>query len=152
MSEDKNVNKKGFWKGMKSELKKVIWPTGEQTVKSTFATIAFVFMVSIVLIVFNYAFNGLSKLWINSLSHEDVITNPLVSSGDSSASGEENTVSEDENSSAGTSGEVEMTNESEPTVEDIEETESVENTETNEETETTENVQETENVEEGATE
>ena len=50
MSEDKNVKQKGFWKGMKSELKKVIWPTGEQTVKSTLATIAFVFLVSLVFI------------------------------------------------------------------------------------------------------
>jgi len=79
MSDDKNVRKKGFWKGMKSELKKVIWPTGEQTVKSTFATIAFVIMVSLVLIVFNLCFNWLSNLWIHSLSHEDVINNVLTS-------------------------------------------------------------------------
>lgn len=86
MAEDKNVKKKGFIKGMKSELKKVIWPTGEQTVKSTFATIAFVILVSLVLIVFNLVFNALSNLWISSLSNEDVINN-IVSSGE--ASGEE---------------------------------------------------------------
>ena len=86
MSEDKNVNKKSFWKGMKSELKKVIWPTGEQTVKSTFATIAFVIMVSLVLIVFNYIFNALSSLWIRGLSHEDVIENVVISSGEANAS------------------------------------------------------------------
>ncbi len=78
MQEDKNNNKKGFLKGMKSELKKVIWPTGEQTVKSTFATIAFVIMVSAVLIVFNLFFGWLSNLWISSLSHNDVIENPII--------------------------------------------------------------------------
>lgn len=79
MAEDKNIKKKGFIKGMKSELKKVIWPTGEQTVKSTFATIAFVILVSLVLIVFNLLFNALSNLWIKSLSNEDVIENILGS-------------------------------------------------------------------------
>ena len=92
MAEDKNVNKKGFWKGMRAELKKVIWPTGEQTVKSTFATIAFVIAVSLVLIVFNLIFDALSKVWIRSLSHEDVINNVVIS-GDTL---EENNVSGEE--------------------------------------------------------
>ncbi|MBQ9313861.1 MAG: preprotein translocase subunit SecE [Clostridia bacterium] len=98
MAEDKNVKKKGFLKGMKLELKKVIWPTGEQTVKSTFATIAFVIMVSLVLIVFNLFFNWLSNLWIRSLSHEDVINNVVISSGEvekvdgNTTSGEETSV------------------------------------------------------------
>ena len=95
MAEDKNVNKKSFWKGMKSELKKVIWPTGEQTAKSTFATIMFVIMVSLVLIVFNLCFNWLSNLWIGALSHEDVINNVVIS-GD--ATSEEDEVSEIEDS------------------------------------------------------
>lgn len=94
MSEDKNVKQKGFWKGMKSELKKVIWPTGEQTVKSTFATIAFVFMVSIVLIVFNLFFYWLNNLWIRSLSHEDIIDNVVIS-GDNSEINEGNDNSEE---------------------------------------------------------
>ena len=83
MAEDKNIKKKGFIKGMKSELKKVIWPTGEQTVKSTFATIAFVILISLVLIVFNLLFNTLSNLWIKSLSKEDIINN-VLSSGETS--------------------------------------------------------------------
>lgn len=93
MSEDKNVNKKSFWKGMKSELKKVIWPTREQTFKSTFATIAFVIMISLVLIVFNLFFNWLSNLWIRSLSHEDIINNIVISSGDETKNEENNAIS-----------------------------------------------------------
>ena len=42
MAEDKNVKKKGFWKGMKSELKKVIWPTPKQLVYNTVAVIVIV--------------------------------------------------------------------------------------------------------------
>ncbi len=89
MAEDKNVNKKGFWKGMKSELKKVIWPTGGQTVRSTLATIFFVLLVSLVLIVFNLLFNSLSKLWINALSHEDVIEQVNISDKATETSSEE---------------------------------------------------------------
>ena len=80
MQEDRNVKKKGFLKGMRSELKKVIWPTGKQTVKSTFITITFVLMISIALIVLNLIFGELNKLWINSLSNDsNTIINSVVS-------------------------------------------------------------------------
>ena len=51
--QEENKNKKSFHQGMKAELKKVIWPTGNQVVKSTFATIGFVLLISVILIVFN---------------------------------------------------------------------------------------------------
>jgi len=95
MQEDKNVKSKGFWKGMKAELKKVIWPTGEQTVKSTFATIAFVLLISIILIVFNLFFDLISGLWINGLSHnKDVIQNVVIS-GDQSTNADHSEVIEE---------------------------------------------------------
>ena len=79
MQEDKNVKKKGFLKGMRAELKKVIWPTGKQTVKSTFVTITFVLIISIALIVLNLIFGELNKLWISSLPSNNVIINSVVS-------------------------------------------------------------------------
>ncbi len=79
MQEDKNVKKKGFLGGMKSELRKVIWPTGKQTVKSTFVTIAFVLIISIALIVLNLIFGELNSLWISSLPNDNVIINSGVS-------------------------------------------------------------------------
>ena len=94
MQEDKNVKKKSFSKGMRAELKKVIWPTGKQTVKSTFVTITFVLMISIALIVLNLIFGELSNLWINSLSKgSNTIINSTIS-GD--ASGEEHVHDHDE--------------------------------------------------------
>lgn len=75
MQEDKNV-KKG---GMRSELKKVIWPTAKQTTKSTFVTIAFVLIISVALIVLNLVFGELNKLWISSLPSSDTIINSGVS-------------------------------------------------------------------------
>ena len=90
MQEDKNGNKKGFLKGMKAELKKVIWPTFNQTVKSTFVTIAFVLLISVVLIVLNLIFGELNSLWIGSLTNQDIIKNNLadIVSGDNNLSGD----------------------------------------------------------------
>lgn len=79
MQEDKNVKKKGFLKGMKAELKKVIWPTGNQVVKSTFVTIAFVLIISVILVVLNLFFNWLSTTWINHLPHDETIINSAIS-------------------------------------------------------------------------
>ena len=46
-NEEKKVNK-SFAQNTKSELKKVIWPTGKQTMKSTAVTIGFVLLISVI--------------------------------------------------------------------------------------------------------
>lgn len=43
-----------FLGGIKKELKKVIWPTKKQTAKNTLAVIAIVFIVSFIVIVFDF--------------------------------------------------------------------------------------------------
>ena len=72
---------------MRSELKKVIWPTGKQTMKSTFVTIGFVLLISAILIIFNLFFNFLSAKWYDLiLKDSNTDTNQIVSgevSGDS---------------------------------------------------------------------
>ncbi len=90
--QEENKNKKSFHQGMKAELKKVIWPTGNQVVKSTFATIGFVLLISVILIVFNYAFSFLNTKWFdlvlkrntNNTQSEQAINK----SGDTSLSGD----------------------------------------------------------------
>ena len=69
-NDDKKV-KRGFFQNMKAELKKVIWPTGKQTVKSTFVTIAFVLLISAILIVLNLFFNFLSDRWYGLILGKD---------------------------------------------------------------------------------
>ena len=105
MQEDKNVKKKGFLKGMRAELKKVIWPTGKQTVKSTFVTIAFVLIISIALIVLNLVFGELNKLWINALPGDNIIINNVVS-GDKSGENVTNEILSGEVSEEVISGDV----------------------------------------------
>lgn len=55
-----NVKKGSFFSNMKKELSKVTWPTAKQTAKSTATTIAFVLLVTAILVVLNMIFQ-----WIN---------------------------------------------------------------------------------------
>ena len=64
MPETENKSKKrGFFSNMMAELKKVIWPSPAQTAKSTSATIAFVLLISIILIVLNLFFEAINNFW-----------------------------------------------------------------------------------------
>lgn len=67
MPEVENKAKKGFFKSMWAELKKVIWPSASQTAKSTGVTIAFVFLIAAILIILNFAFQALDAFWWNTI-------------------------------------------------------------------------------------
>jgi preprotein translocase subunit SecE len=93
MQED-NKNKKSFHQNMKAELKKVIWPTGKQVVKSTFATIGFVLLISIILVALNSVFSFLNSKWVDLVLDDDNNANKqneqiIDVSGDSEISNEE---------------------------------------------------------------
>ena len=82
--QEENKVKRSFRKNMKAELKKVIWPTGKQVVKSTFATIGFVLLISIILVVLNYAFSFLNTKWFDLVLPNNE-NNSAVVSGDVSS-------------------------------------------------------------------
>lgn len=63
MPEIDNKPKKGYFSNMKAELRKVIWPTPAQTVKSTGVTIAFVLLISAILIGLNLGFEAINSFW-----------------------------------------------------------------------------------------
>lgn len=65
MQNEEKKNSKGFIANMKSELKKVVWPTGKQTAKSTAVTIGFVLLISVILIILNLFFDFLSDRYYN---------------------------------------------------------------------------------------
>lgn len=94
--QEENKVKKSFRKNMKAELKKVIWPTGKQVVKSTFATISFVLLISVILIALNYAFGFLNTKWFDFVLRNDQTDNfgvgvsgDVLNSGDVINSGDE---------------------------------------------------------------
>ncbi len=70
MSEKPEVNaKKGsFLSNMATELKKVIWPTREQTAKSTGTVILFVLIVTFILVVLNLLFQWLNNQYWSLIS------------------------------------------------------------------------------------
>ena len=62
-----NKNKKSFFKGLKAELKKVIWPTPKQLVNNTIAVITIVLMTTLIVFVLDLAFESLNKYGIDKL-------------------------------------------------------------------------------------
>ena len=61
MSDKPEVNTKKS--SMFAELKKVVWPTGDQTAKSTGTVIIFVLIVSAILVILNFAFQWLNNFY-----------------------------------------------------------------------------------------
>ena len=87
MQNEEKKNSKGFIANMKSELKKVVWPTGKQTAKSTAVTIGFVLLISVILIILNLFFDFLSDSYYNLIlgpieGHDHDHENEIVLSGD----------------------------------------------------------------------
>ena len=103
--QDENKNQKSFRQGMKAELKKVIWPTGKQVVKSTFATISFVLLISVILIVLNSMFSFITGKWYDFVDGSNNNSSENVASGDVSGDTSGDVISGDEVKVEETSGE-----------------------------------------------
>lgn len=64
MAEEKNVKDRGRWfREMKSELKKVVWPSGKETMKNT----GTVLLCSLVVGAFIWIFDAVAVLAVNTL-------------------------------------------------------------------------------------
>ena len=64
MAEEKKVKDRGRWfREMKSELKKVVWPTGKETAKNT----GTVLLCSVIVGAFIWIFDAVAVLAVNTL-------------------------------------------------------------------------------------
>ena len=64
MAEEKKVKDRGRWfREMKSELKKVVWPTGKETMKNTGP----VLLCSLIVGAFIWIFDAVAVLAVNTL-------------------------------------------------------------------------------------
>ena len=64
MAEEKKVKDRGLWfREMKSELKKVVWPSGKETMKNT----GTVLLCSLVVGAFIWIFDAVAVLAVNTL-------------------------------------------------------------------------------------
>ena len=91
---EKDVNKKQkghFFKDMKAELKKVIWPTPKQTANNTLAVIGFTLAIAIVVFVLDICFDAINKNGVVALQ-EKIKSSYSVSNTTENTSDAENSV------------------------------------------------------------
>ena len=59
-----------YFKDMKTELKKVVWPTPKELVNDTIAVIAFVICIGVIVFISDLAFDNLNKYGITALQEK----------------------------------------------------------------------------------
>ena len=91
MADDKNKNKKHFFKDMKTELKKVTWLTPKQLLNNTTAVIVMVVIVAAIVFVLDFTFENLNSQGVERLKAV-VQTNTVDNTVDNTTS--DNTTSE----------------------------------------------------------
>ena len=62
--------KSSYYKEMKAELKKVVWPTPKELVNNTVAVIVFVLVIAIIVFVLDFCFDNLNKYGITRLQEK----------------------------------------------------------------------------------
>ena len=65
-----NKQKSHYFKDMKAELKKVIWPSGKQTANNTMAVIVFTLVAALIVFVLDLCFDSLNKYAITPLQEK----------------------------------------------------------------------------------
>ena len=91
--------KSSYFKEMKAELKKVVWPTPKELVNNTVAVIVFVLVIAIIVFVLDFCFDNLNKYGITRL--QEKVQSSFQTTNDSDDNNEvsnETTESETENS------------------------------------------------------
>ena len=99
-----NKQKRHYFKDMKAELKKVIWPTAKQTANNTIAVIVFTLAIAIIVFVLDVVFDFANKKGVVALQ-EKIKTS--YSASNTTEATDENQTSESENA---TNVEVESNN------------------------------------------
>ena len=70
-----NKEKKHFFKDVKTELKRVIWPAPKQLVNNTVAVITIVLITAIIVFVLDFAFESMNKFGIDNIKNVVQSTN-----------------------------------------------------------------------------
>ena len=98
--------KRHYFKDMKAELKKVIWPTPKQLVNNTLAVIAFTLIAAVIVFVLDLCFDSINKYAIVPL--QERIQEAYSTSSEEETSNE--TENQEENVTDDSSVEVEVEN------------------------------------------
>ena len=124
--------KSSYFKEMKAELKKVVWPKPKELVNNTVAVIAFVLIVAIIVFVCDFCFDNLNKYGVTKL--QEKVQSSFQTNNDSENTNQDsnedtNETSNEDNSSTNNESEENLQNIS---VESLNETSTENNVESNE--------------------
>ena len=64
--------KSNYFKEMKAELKKVVWPTPKELVNHTVTVILFVVIIAVIVFVLDFCFENLNKYGVGALQQQRV--------------------------------------------------------------------------------
>ena len=92
-----NKQKSRFFKDMKAELKKVIWPTAKQTANNTVAVIAFTLVIALIVFVLDVVFDFANKKGVVAL--QEKVKSSYSANNTTEGSTEGNTTTEDNSES-----------------------------------------------------
>ena len=90
---ENNKQKRHYFKDMKAELKKVIWPTAKQTANNTVAVIAFTLAIALIVFVLDVVFDFANKNGVVAL--QEKIKSSYSANNTVEQNNVENTVSEE---------------------------------------------------------
>lgn len=65
-----NKQKGHYFKDMKAELKKVIWPTPKQLINNTLAVIAFTIIIAVIVFILDLCFNAITENGITKMQEK----------------------------------------------------------------------------------
>ena len=105
--EKEEKQKSSYFKEMKTELKKVVWPTPKELVNNTLAVIVFVICIAVIVFISDIVFDNLNKYGITAL--QEKVRSSFQTTDASENTTEENATDEneaDENSTEGVETEV----------------------------------------------
>ena len=91
--------KSSYFKEMKAELKKVVWPTPKELANNTAAVIAFVFIIALIVFICDFCFDNLNKYGITKMQEKVQSSFQTTNDSENNTSEEQNGTSEntDEN-------------------------------------------------------
>ena len=123
--------KSSYFKEMKAELKKVVWPTPKELANNTAAVIAFVFIIALIVFICDFCFDNLNKYGITKMQEKVQSSFQTTNDSENDTSEEQNDTSE--NTDENTDNSEENSNEENLENINVETTENQENnTESNE--------------------
>jgi len=90
---ENNKQKRHYFKDMKAELKKVIWPTAKQTANNTVAVVVFTLAIALIVFVLDLVFDFANKNGVVAL--QEKVKSSYSASNTTEESTNENTASEE---------------------------------------------------------